>query len=55
MRDTGSEESSAYKSFNSDDPVNGFHLVDTLALGTNMPCMTAVFSGDSIFLTALNF
>ena len=27
----------------------------TLALGINMPCVTSVFSGDSVFLTALNF
>lgn len=27
----------------------------TLALGINMPCATVVFSGDSIFLTALNY
>jgi ATP-dependent RNA helicase DDX60 len=28
---------------------------DTLSLGINMPCATVVFSGDSVFLTALNF
>lgn len=27
----------------------------TLALGINMPCATVVFSGDSVFLTALNY
>ncbi|KAK1020060.1 hypothetical protein LTR33_019254, partial [Friedmanniomyces endolithicus] len=27
----------------------------TLALGINMPCKTDVFSGDSVFLTALNY
>lgn len=27
----------------------------TLSLGINMPCTTVVFSGDSVFLTALNF
>ena len=27
----------------------------TLALGINMPCVTTVFSGDSVFLTALNY
>ena len=27
----------------------------TLALGINMPCVTVVFSGDSVYLTALNY
>ncbi|KAL8392556.1 hypothetical protein RB595_002664 [Gaeumannomyces hyphopodioides] len=27
----------------------------TLALGVNLPCKTAVFSGDSIYLSALNY
>ncbi|KAF2021325.1 DEAD/DEAH box helicase [Aaosphaeria arxii CBS 175.79] len=27
----------------------------TLALGINMPCKTVVFSGDSVFLSALNY
>ena len=27
----------------------------TLSLGINMPCKTVVFSGDSVFLTALNY
>ncbi|KAG9228916.1 hypothetical protein BJ875DRAFT_524841, partial [Amylocarpus encephaloides] len=27
----------------------------TLSMGINMPCATVVFSGDSVFLTALNF
>ncbi|RDL40340.1 p-loop containing nucleoside triphosphate hydrolase [Venustampulla echinocandica] len=27
----------------------------TLSLGINMPCSTVVFSGDSVYLTALNF
>ncbi|EMC93796.1 hypothetical protein BAUCODRAFT_124551 [Baudoinia panamericana UAMH 10762] len=27
----------------------------TLAMGINMPCKTVVFSGDSVFLTALNY
>lgn len=27
----------------------------TLSLGINMPCVTVVFSGDSLFLNALNF
>jgi hypothetical protein len=27
----------------------------TLAMGINMPCKTVVFTGDSIFLTALNY
>jgi superfamily II RNA helicase len=27
----------------------------TLSLGINMPCATVVFTGDSVFLTALNF
>jgi hypothetical protein len=30
-------------------------MADKMILGINMPCKTVVFSGDSIFLTALNF
>lgn len=30
-------------------------VTGTLALGLDMPCAAVVFSGDSVFLTALNF
>ncbi|EED11862.1 DEAD/DEAH box helicase, putative [Talaromyces stipitatus ATCC 10500] len=119
MREMASKESSHFESFNSEDPIRGFHFADemkltssefenyatelrifevperlisalkrgigvhhagmnrryrqvceilfrkgylrvviatgTLALGVNMPCKTVVFSGDSVYLTALNF